>query len=66
MKENTPTLTDSNNMLDLEAAARHYARASLSDNTRRPMLVTGLISYIGANAKTVNRFLQLLIRLLFI
>ncbi len=35
MKENTPTLTDSNNMLDLEAAARHYARASLSDNTRR-------------------------------
>ena len=30
-----PTLTDSNNIADLEAAARHYARASLSDNSIR-------------------------------
>ncbi|HMP49114.1 MAG TPA: phage integrase N-terminal SAM-like domain-containing protein, partial [Oligoflexia bacterium] len=35
MNDTPPTLTDPNNMLDLEAAARHYARASLSDNTRR-------------------------------
>ena len=30
-----PTLIDSNNLADLEAAARRYARASLSENTRR-------------------------------
>ena len=35
MTSKSPALTDSNNIADLEAAARHYARASLSDNTRR-------------------------------
>lgn len=30
-----PTLSDSNNLPDLEAAARRYVRASLSDSTRR-------------------------------
>jgi len=35
MKEITPALAHTNNLVDLEAAARHYARASLSENTRR-------------------------------
>lgn len=35
MNKNTPTLTESSDLIDLEAAARHYARASLSENTRR-------------------------------
>jgi site-specific recombinase XerD len=35
MKENFPTLTNTNNILDLEKAARHYARAALSENSKR-------------------------------
>lgn len=35
MTSKPPALTDSNNLADLEAAARRYARASISDNTKR-------------------------------